>query len=434
MSRATGGSGVVRWTRRLLAVAAFGCLWINALDDPPLHTGAYLLDVGLDGATIGLVTAAPERVAATVRDANGVVVATLPADAARRRHRFPVAGLAAGAEFTFELVGERGQTWPGRIRTAPDRDTAPVRFAFLGDSGDQPWWVWLQRTPALHWPARWGWFADSPAVTGIGAAVAAYRPEFVLHLGDVIYPRGLHAHYRPGFFRPFAAVLREAPIYAVLGNHDVMEDGGTQILANLRAPSPTFAGDGRSFSLARGSVRVIGLDCNSDYTGTRYEPGHPAQRFLAEELAKRSEPWVLVASHFPMRSQSRQGNRAELLVALLPELAANGVSLYLSGHDHCYQRFGEPGDGGPVLVVSGGGGKDLYDVRPAQHGPQAARLAKAFHWCAVEASGGRLEVRATGLDGGVLDAFVLGLPTGSALAEIRRRNPARAKRIDALAK
>lgn len=419
----------VCWLRRFLWLAGFACLWLNVYDDPPLHTDAYLLDVTTESATIALITAAPARVGATVRDAGGSVVATIPAGEARRRHTFAVAGLRAGSEFRYELASDGGEAWKGRIRTAPTDDRAPVRFAFLGDSGDQPWWVWLQHTPALHWPARWGWFADSEAVTRVGAAVAAFQPDFMLHLGDVIYPRGLHAHYRSGFFRPFAAVLREAPIYALLGNHDVMDSGGLQLLANLRAPSQACRGDGRNFSFARGPVRIIGLDCNTDYTGDRYERGHPAREFLAAELQRCDEPWIVVASHFPMRSASRQRDRAELLLALLPELTDYQVSLYLSGHDHCYQRFGEPGKAEPPLVVSGGGGKDLYEVRPD---PRAAKLVSAYHWCSAEVDGAVLRVRSHGLDGALLDAFDVPLPAGAQLGRLVQRSPQRARRIAAL--
>ena len=425
-----------RWLRRALWAAGFGCLWLPVCDDPPLRTEAYLVDVGSERATIGLITPAPRAVAATVRDAAGREVAVVPAGDSVRRHWFPVGGLTSGSAYDYELRASDGEVWGGRIRTAPGTDAAPVRFAFLGDSGDQPWWVWLQRAPLWYWPSRWGWFADSTAVTQVGAAVAAAQPDFLLHLGDVIYPKGLHAHYRSGFFRPFAGVLREAPCYALLGNHDVMDAGGVQLLANLRGPMAAGVagpvGDGRNLSFAWGAVRIVLIDCNTDYTGDRFGPGHPSYEFLHHELPRCSEPWLVVASHFPMRSQSRQGDRGDLLLSLLPELEQLGVDLYLSGHDHCYQRFGQPGEKGPVLVVSGGGGKDLYDVAPARHGVQAAKIAKAYHWCSAEASGGRLTVVARGVDGHEIDRFELALPTGEKLQRLAQRSPERARRVAAL--
>jgi hypothetical protein len=171
---------------------------------------------------------------------------------------------------------------------------------------------------------------------------------------------------------------------------------------------------------------VIALDCNTDYTGERFAPGHPAHSYLERQLAECSEPWIVVASHFPMRSASRQFDRGELLVNLLPMLREREVDLYLAGHDHCYQRFGRPGDDVPVQVGSGGGGKDLYEVRPDR---RAAVLVSAHHWGEAQVVGVELKIRCHGLDGAVLDEFGLGLAAGERLARVEARNPTRAGRI-----
>jgi hypothetical protein len=417
-----------RWLRRGLWLAAFGCLWINVCDDPPLRADAYLMDVAGDHAVVGLITPEPAASELVVRNAAGDVVATVAQQEPVRRHQLRAGGLQPGATYSYE-VRSGAARHAGTIRTPSAAPDAPVRFAVLGDSGGQPWWVWLQRTPLWHWPARLGWLPDHGPVTAVGAELASYRPDFVLHLGDVIYPKGQHAHYMSGFFRPFAALLRDAPVYAVLGNHDVMDAGGRQLLANLRTNAARGAEGGRNFAIVRGPVRILVIDCNSGYGGRRYEAGHPTHDFLQRELAQATEPWVVVASHFPMRSASRQRDRADLLLAMMPQLVEQGVGLYLSGHDHCYQRFGEPGGAEPVLVVSGGGGKDLYDVRPDA---RAARLDPAFHWCAVEVAGGVLRVRAQAVGGREIDAFDLPPPQGVALERIERSNRMRAERIRGL--
>jgi len=423
-----------KWLRRALWLAGFAALWLKVLDDPPLATGGYVQDVRGDAATVAMITAAPALLRCDLRDASGTVVATKADERARRRHTFRFDGLAAGGKYTYAIAGrdDGAVVAEGAVRTASADDRAPVRFAFLGDSGAQPWWVWLQRTPAWHLPARWQWLPCASAVRGIGAAVAQWQPDFVLHLGDVVYPEGLSAHYSAGYFRPFAEAMRNAPFYAVLGNHDVMDIDGLQCLDNIGVPPNPSTGDGRFFSIARGPVRILGVDCNTDHVGKRYEAAHPAHRFLEAELAAATEPWIVVASHFPMRSWSRQGPRAELLLAMLPLLAERRVSLYLSGHDHCYQRFDSAGAAEPVLLVSGGGGKNLYDIKPAQPGPRPAVAERAHHWCSAEVQGAELRVTAHGLDGAVLDSFALGLPEGADLAALAAANPGRADRIRAL--
>lgn len=419
-----------KWLRRSLWVAGFACLWLKLLDNPPLCTGAVVQDVTAETAVVALITAAPTQLTCQVRDPSGTVVATVQGPEHRRRHALQLTGLRPATKYGYVVQTAAGaEVDRGTVRTAPTDDRADVRFAFLGDSGGLPWWIWLQETPILHLPARWGWLPDSANVTRIGAAVAAYEPEFVLHLGDVVYPRGLHAHYASGFFRPFAATLRHAPMYAVVGNHDAMDSDGLQLLANFRLPAADLTGDGRCFSFAWGPVRVIGLDCNADRLGGVYPGDHPATEFLAQELRRRTEPWIVVASHFPMRSQSRQRNRGDLLLHLLPVLREQQASLYLSGHDHCYQRFGSaaPTEDGVPLVVSGGGGKSLYDVRPD---PRWV-VESAYHWCSAETRGQVLTVRAHRLDGSLIDTLELPLPQGDALEQIRRQNPDRAARIEA---
>lgn len=422
-----------KWLRRSLWLAGFGCLWLNVLDDPPLQTGAYLQHVTPDGAVVAMITAAPTRLTCVVRDAAGQVVASVQDQADRRRHDLRIGGLQPSTSYHYVVAdsGSGAEVDHGNLRTPPIDDRAEVRFVFLGDSGGLPWWIWLQQSPILYLPARLGWLPDSATVTEVGAQVAAYRPDFLLHLGDVVYPWGRNAQYQSGFFRPFAAALRNAPAYAVIGNHDAMDSAGLQLLENFRLPPADITGDGRCFSFAWGPVRVIGLDCNSDQLGGVYSSDHPATEFLQRELKACSEPWVVVASHYPMRSQSRARNRGDLLLHLLPALRENHVSLYLSGHDHCYQRFGGPdratADGLP-LIVSGGGGKSLYEVRPD------ARyvLESAYHWCSAEVRGRQLTVRSHRLDGTLIDSLDLALPEGGDLDDLRRQNPGRAARIEAL--
>ncbi len=418
-----------RWWRGSLWILGFGCLWLNVCDDPPLESGACLRDVTQTGATVAVIRAASCRAEVVVEASDGAVVARVAQPESRRRHALRIEGLQPGAEYRYRLLVDGSELDRGRIRTAPADDRPPIRFAFCGDSGDQPWWVWLQRTPLWHLPARWGVFADSAAVTAVGAAMAAWEPDFALHLGDIVYPKGLHAHYRTGFFRPFAALLRNAPVYAALGNHDVMDAGGLQALANVGGPAGALTGDARCYSVIRGPLRVIVLDGNSFGLADPHLEEHPAFRYLQDELQRATEPWIVVATHFPIRSASRAGNRGDLMKHLQPLLQREAVSLYLSGHDHCYQRFGRPENGEVPLVVSGGGGKDLYAVRPDR---QVAVATSAYHWCEAQCEGTALKVRSHGLDGRILDEFVVTAPGGEPLESLRRERPGRAARIDAL--
>jgi len=416
--------------RCCLWVVGAGCLFVPVFDDPPLHSGAYLQDVGTDHAAVAIITRGAEVLGLEAVDAVGHALPALRDPAPCRRHLFALTALAAGTSYRYRVVDAAGaERDAGTLHTAPAGDDQPVHFAVVGDSGDQPWWVWLQRSPLFHLPARQDWLPPCDAVAGIGARIAAAKPDFVLHVGDIVYPWGHQAHYASGFFRPFAAALRDAPFWMVLGNHDILDDDGRQALANFALQHNDVTGDGRCFAFAWGPVRVIALDLGlQDPAADAVNADHPSRVYLEQQLAAATEPWLVVTSHFPIESASRQFDRPDLMLQLLPLLEQRGVDLYLCGHDHTYQRFG---DGqGLVQVVSGGGGKDLYELRPD---PRVRVAAKQHHWCAVEVNGRELRLRAHGLEGDLIDTVVLRKdPADPRLAAIRKSNPGRAARIDAL--
>ena len=85
------------------------------------------------------------------------------------------------------------------------------------------------------------------------------------------------------------------------------------------------------------------------------------------------------------------------------------------------------------LVVSGGGGKRLYDISENPRARRGAKaLSKAHHWCSAEIHGAVMTVIAHSIDGDQLDKFELQLPSGASLEALRELSPARAARIDGL--
>lgn len=64
----------------------------------------------------------------------------------------------------------------------------PLRFAVIGDSG-----------------------SGSPAQWDVAARLAQAAPHFVLHTGDIVYPRGGLEDYGPRYFAPYKETLSRAP-------------------------------------------------------------------------------------------------------------------------------------------------------------------------------------------------------------------------------
>jgi hypothetical protein len=82
-----------------------------------------------------------------------------------------------------------------------------------------------------------------------------------------------------------------------------------------------------------------------------------------------------------------------------------------SGHEHSYQRTLPVRNGVPsadevgiTYFTSGGGGGGLYPIYPS---PLIAAGASEYHYLRVHAGGGRLNIKAVGLNGMELDSYVM---------------------------
>ncbi|HZY44640.1 MAG TPA: metallophosphoesterase, partial [Anaerolineae bacterium] len=111
-------------------------------------------------------------------------------------HVASLASLVTGTEVMYRILTNGTQLYAGSFRTAVDVDTT-FSFAVLGDSG-----------------------VGSTAQYSIANVMTSLDPMFVLHTGDVIYPSGQYEGYDPFFFAPYQTLLRRAPMFLSLGNHD----------------------------------------------------------------------------------------------------------------------------------------------------------------------------------------------------------------------
>lgn len=212
-------------------------------------------------------------------------------------------------------------------------------------------------------------------------------------LGDNVYPAGDPARLPDTVFRPFAPVLDHAPLYAVLGNHDVKDGHGDAQAAALGMP-------GRWWARHLGDVLLIGLD------STR--PDDPDQlAWLKRTLGAATEPWRVVILHHPPYSAGYQGSDLDVRATFTPVFARYGVALVVSGHDHDYQRSVPLR--GVTYVVSGAaagtrrtGERDFTAVSFSWH-----------HFVELGVYPDRLVLRAVNQDLRVADEVVLAHPSPS---------------------
>ncbi len=125
-------------------------------------------------------------------------------------------------------------------------------------------------------------------------------------------------------------------------------------------------------------------------------------------MAKSSAKHIVVYGHHPLYVSSNEDAKAEetalLRETLEPILLKHGVTLYLSGHQHHYERSKPVG--GLTHVVSGAGGQ--LAEKPLAHSSGIADvLIQKRHFLTLDQSEDGLRVRALDENGNVLDDFTV---------------------------
>jgi hypothetical protein len=291
-----------------------------------------------------------------------------------------------------------------------DTDGGPTQPGFRGQAwGD----VTFQTQPDLPGDFRVAVVGDSgfgePVTAQLGALMATYGVDFTLHTGDLVYnlqdDPSPAAGFQTKLFAPFSPLLRSAPFYPTLGNHDLEPAAFSQGEAyGLEAFSPFIdpampdvrAGDGGWYAFEQRGIQFVMLNSQVafGYLGKADETA-----WLADRLADTRFQTTIVVLHVPLY------NAGYHILDSLPVRGAWGemiqsahVPLVLAGHDHNYQRFEISGR---TYVISGGGSGRLYKV-PGRD-PSLKASAVATHFVLLTFTASAIEIQAIDLSGQVLD-------------------------------
>lgn len=311
-------------------------------------------------------------------------------------HEVELTGLRPGSAYRYTVSGDGGTSRAFSFTTAPDR---PGRFRFdaFADQGD----------------CQTG--RDACRVI---AGIAADQPAFVLAAGDLAYgnDNGLEADDR--WFNDIMAYSREAPLMPAWGNHET--DQKRDPIENFKGRF-ALPGSEDYYSFNYGNAHFVALP-------ERYvdiEPNSAFAAWLTNDLETVSRDtsirWTIAFGHRPIYTTGqRHGPELRFLENVVPLFERYGVDLYLSGHEHNYERSLPILRGGQTsldrirveqgwgvtYVVTGGGGRPIYDdFGPPQ--PWVATRAVAHQHVRIDVTDKELVFDAVDKSGLVIDHFVL---------------------------
>jgi hypothetical protein len=240
-----------------------------------------------------------------------------------------------------------------------------------------------------------GDFGGGPAQPAVARAMerwaARHRVDALVTTGDNVYHRGEPERFAAQLDEPYRALRRRRPMWATLGNHDVVDGHGPAQLRHLGLPDLPYA---RSLP----GLELLFLDAN------RVDAAQAV--WLEDRLAAPGPALRAVVFHQPAWSCSRHDSHRRVVELWVPVIERHRVALVLNGHDHNYQRFVSAG--GVTYVVTGGGGRSLYPLGACAAGaPPRVAATVRHHFTAVEVRDRSLLVSVVADDDTLLDQALI---------------------------
>lgn len=258
---------------------------------------------------------------------------------------------------------------------------AGTRFAVIGDYG-----------------------ADSVEEAGVARMVKAWRPQFIVTVGDNNYPSGAAAtidrnigKYYHEFITPYHGSYGPgAPsnrFFPTLGNHDWDASGAKPYLDYFTLP-----GNERYYDVVIGTVHLFAID-SDDHEPDGNTADSKQGRWLKGRLNASRSCWDLVFMHHPPYSSGAPGNTESLQWPY----RAWGADAVLAGHAHIYERLVVDG---LLYFVNGLGGEEIHAIGTPAAGSQM-RYNADFGAMLIEATNSQITFRFVSRAGQVVDVSSL---------------------------
>ena len=277
----------------------------------------------------------------------------------------------------------------------------------------------FQTAPGPEHPWAFGILGDTqrnPDVTRKCAdGIFALRPNFLLHVGDVVDDGFAKQQWVFDLFEPCSRLFSQVPCFPVIGNH---EKNSHWYYDYFSLPAPEYW-----YTFTYGNAQFFMIDSNKDC-----KPGSEQYRWLEKALAESKATWKFTAHHHPCFSSDEDDYGDHLTGKpgsfrwgdsnarhLVPLYEKYGVDIAFAGHIHSYERTW------PILqmtinqakgvryIVSGGGGGGLEQAAP-QRSWFSVHVQRGHHYCVAAVQDRTIEFKAYDLEGRLFDTFSLTKP------------------------
>lgn len=329
--------------------------------------GPYVVHAGERSATVMWVV---ESGQVSLGAVPGTVDKTVPV---LRVEKTALYGLKPGTAYHYEAFpGDAGK---GSFKTAPS-GPAPFQFVVYGD------------TRTRHDVHR----------RVIDAILKYAHPDFVIHTGDLV-ENGPDPSLWPIFFDIERELLRKAPIFSTLGNHERNSESYFDYMD--AKPYYSFNWGGAHFAVIDSDIGNVG-NSQADKDAFWKEQTSWLENDL--EKAQKSDFRFVVAHHPPMTAVRRRQGDNPHMTALEPLFEKYHLSAGLFGHDHNYQHYLK---NGVHYFISGGGGAPLYDVDLPPPGI-TKEVESTENFLIVDVDGKKAHIEAKRPDGSTIETSELG--------------------------
>ena len=187
--------------------------------------------------------------------------------------------------------------------------------------------------------------------------------DFVLTVGDNIYPKGVKStadpQWRTKFEEVYADPVLQLLIYPTLGNHDHYGTPQAQI---------DYAGHNKNWKMADfyySFVRTLADGTKVAFFAIDSDPIHESKpdaasqlAWLDEALGKADAQWKIVFGHHTLYGHNpRRGHNQTMINKLEPLFVKHKVDVYFAGHDHSLEMF-KPIKGVHYVISGAAGGPE----------------------------------------------------------------------------